>query len=55
MLFDNGALKQAVDVSNVYNDTFLKNIYKDGKLIWPGIVSSCAQATNRSGACAAGP
>ena len=34
-MLEYGVLKKAADVSAVYNDTFLKRIYRDGKLVWP--------------------
>ena len=34
-LSEYGALPKRVDVTTVYNDSFVNELYKDGKLIWP--------------------
>ncbi len=34
-LSDYGALPKRVDVTTVYNDSFINELYKNGKLIWP--------------------
>ena len=34
-LLEFGTIKQSVDVTTVFTDVFLKEAYKDGKLVWP--------------------
>ena len=34
-LAEYGALPKRVDVSTVYNDTFVNDVYRSGKLVWP--------------------
>ena len=34
-LSDYGAIPKRVDVTTVYNDSFVNQLYRNGKLIWP--------------------
>ena len=36
LMLEYKGIEKAVDVSTLFTDQFLKAIYKDGKLVWPG-------------------